>query len=148
NERRRRRRWCREWEDDGRLKRMTRQRPCRICRRRWQPHAGPGDRQRVGSDDECQRERHRRSCRRWREENREEEQADRLRAKLREPPPPPPRAPMAGLRLEAVRDAVGPQMAVIIEETGEVLAGWVRDAVNGQGMEMIEIGRASWRERV
>jgi hypothetical protein len=44
---------------------------------------------------------------------------------------------MAGLRLEAVRDAVGPQMAVIIEETGEVLAGWVRDAVNGQATEMI-----------
>lgn len=39
---------------------------------------------------------------------------------------------MAGLRLEAVRDAVGPKIAVIIEETGEVLGDWVRDAVGGQ----------------
>jgi hypothetical protein len=35
----------------------------------------------------------------------------------------------AGLRLEMVRDAVGPEIAVMIEETGEVLGDWVRDAV-------------------
>ena len=40
----------------------------------------------------------------------------------------------AGLRLEVVRDAVGPELAVIIEETGEVVGDWVRDAVIGQGL--------------
>jgi hypothetical protein len=39
---------------------------------------------------------------------------------------------MAGLRLDTVRDAVGPELAVIIEETGEVLGDWVRDAVRTQ----------------
>jgi hypothetical protein len=39
---------------------------------------------------------------------------------------------MAGLRLDVVRDAVGPELAVIIEESGEVLGAWVRDAVGSQ----------------
>jgi hypothetical protein len=29
---------------------------------------------------------------------------------------------------------VGPELAVIIEETGEVLGDWVRDAVRGQAI--------------
>jgi hypothetical protein len=41
---------------------------------------------------------------------------------------------MAGLRLDVVRDVVGPELAVIIEESGEVLGDWVRDAVRGQPM--------------
>jgi hypothetical protein len=49
---------------------------------------------------------------------------------------------MAGLRLEGVRDAVGPELAVIIEETGEVLGAWTRDAVLGQGLGIAgEFGR-------
>jgi len=49
---------------------------------------------------------------------------------------------MAGLRFEGVRDAVGPELAVIMEETGEVLGAWVRDAVLGQGRGIAgELGR-------
>jgi hypothetical protein len=61
-----------------------------------------------------------------------EDKEDRLRRRLREPAPTGPRAVMAGLRLEVVRDAVGPEIAVIIEETGGVLGDWVRDAVGVQ----------------
>jgi hypothetical protein len=121
---------------------MTRKRPCRICRRWFQPHPRAGDRQRVCGDEPCQRERNRRACATWRSENAEAEKEDRLRQRLREPTEAGPRAAMAGLRLQVVRDAVGPEMAVIIEETGGVLGDWVRDAVGGQlfGMTM-ESGR-------
>lgn len=125
---------------------MTRKRPCRICRRWFQPHPRAGERQRVCSSDECQRERHRRSCTRWRRDNATEEKEHRLRERLREPVDPGPRAVTAGLRLETVRDAVGPQMAVIIEETSEVLGEWVRDAVHGQAMGITgEVGRLAGR---
>lgn len=43
---------------------------------------------------------------------------------------------MAGLDLATVRDAVGPKLAVIIEETGGVLGEWMRDLVNGQALEI------------
>lgn len=111
---------------------MTRKRPCRICKRWFQPDRRAGDRQRVCSDESCQRERHRRACASWRSENAAAEKEHRLRQRLREPSETGPRAAMAGLRLEAVRDAVGPKIAVIIEETGGVLGDWVRDAVGGQ----------------
>jgi len=111
---------------------MTRKRPCRICRRWFQPHPRAGDRQRVCGETQCQRERHRRACKAWHSENAAEEKEDRLRRRLREPAPTGPRAVKAGLRLEVVRDAVSRELAVIIEETGGVLGDWVRDAVCGQ----------------
>ena len=121
---------------------MTRKRPCRICRRWFQPSPRAGDRQRVCSDAQCQRERHRRACVSWRRENAAAEKEDRLRQRLREPAEAGPRAVMAGLRLEAVRDAVGSEVAVIIEEMGEVLGGWVRDAVGFEAFGMMrESGR-------
>jgi len=43
---------------------------------------------------------------------------------------------MAGLRLDTVRDTVGPEVAVIIEESGKVLGDWVRDAVRTQVFEI------------
>jgi hypothetical protein len=128
------------WGTGGRwatLRVMTRKRPCRICRRWFQPHPRAGNRQRVCDRAECQRERHRRACAQWRRNNAAEEKEQRLRDKLRQPVPTGARAVTAGLRLETVRDAVGPQMAVIIEETGEVLGDWVRDAVRGKQLGMI-----------
>lgn len=120
---------------------MTRKRPCRICRRWFQPDPRAGDRQRVCSEASCQRERHRRSCARWRDDNAVELEADRLRDRLRRSVPEagrtdPGRAPMAELRLEVVRDVVGPEVAVILEESAEVLGRWVRDAVAAQPLEI------------
>lgn len=83
-------------------------------------------------EESCQRERHRQACASWRRENAAEEKEERLRQRLQAPTDGGPRAAMAGLRLEAVRDAAGPEVAVIIEETGRVLGDWVRDAVGGQ----------------
>lgn len=80
----------------------------------------------CGSAD-CQRERHRRACTGWREANAAEEQAEKVRMKvvvggLDDPPE-------ARLRWEAVRDAVGPEVAVILRELVRHQEEWVRDAV-------------------
>ena len=88
------------------------------------------------SEAECQRERHRRSCAQWRRNNAREEQAERLRRRLREPPPPGTPSLLGELRLEVVRDVVGPEAAVIIEETAELLNTRLRDAVAAQGHEI------------
>ena len=42
---------------------ILKKRPCRICRRWFLPDRRAGDRQKVCSGKECQRERHRRNCR-------------------------------------------------------------------------------------
>jgi hypothetical protein len=62
---------------------MRRKRPCRICRRWYVPHPRAGDRQHVCSAADCQRERHRRACQRWREHEVPAERAHRLRQRLR-----------------------------------------------------------------
>jgi hypothetical protein len=46
------------------------------------------------------------------------------------------RDPMAELVWDAARDAVGMEVAVIVEETGKVLVDWARDAVHAQHAEM------------
>lgn len=80
----------------------------------------------CGSAD-CQRERHRRACTRWRKANAVEEHAEKVRLKVVVGGWPDP--PEARLRWDAVRDAVGPQAAVILLELVRVLSDWARDAV-------------------
>jgi len=106
---------------------VLRSRPCRICRRWFRPHARAGDRQRVCSDEACQRERHRRSCERWRDANDEDERAERVR--LRVTLGAAGEAPSARLAWSAVRDAVGVEAAAIIEESVRHAEAWARDAV-------------------
>ncbi|MCA9637638.1 MAG: hypothetical protein KC420_16545, partial [Myxococcales bacterium] len=59
---------------------MHRRRPCRICRRWFDPHP------RAGSAPECQRERHRRSCAELRRKKPDAGRERRLRRRLRAPP--------------------------------------------------------------
>lgn len=119
------------------MRAMLRKRPCRICRRWFQPHPRAGERQRVCSESACQRERHRRSCTDWRRRNAQEERAERLRRRLREAPTPGSPAVLGELRLDVVRDEVGLEATVIIEETAEVLNTQLRDAVSIQVTEII-----------
>jgi len=112
---------------------MERKRPCRICRRWFRPHSRAGDRQHVCSRADCQRERHRRACQRWRQREAPAERAHRLRQRLHEAADgqdaagPGPRLPW-----DVVRDAVGPEVTVILEEISRLLADVVRDAVQRQ----------------
>ena len=112
---------------------MGRTRPCRICRHWFRPHPRAGDRQHVCSRPDCQRERHRRACQRWRQREAPAEHAHRLRQHLRldaEDEPATGRGPR--LSWDAVRDAVGLEHAVILEEIHRLLGDMVRDAVHRQ----------------
>ena len=114
---------------------MARKRPCRICRRWFRPHPRAGDRQRICSSPDCQRERHRRACATWRRQHPDYDREDRLRRRLQVPEKATAAAPLRGIDWSAARDAVGLQVAVVIEETGQVLQHWARDAVSAQGTD-------------
>ncbi len=110
---------------------MRRKRPCGICRRWFVPHPRAGDRQRVCGQAECQRERHRRACKAWRDREADEERRHRLRLRLRaEATDSEPAA--GGIRWSAVRDAVGLEVSVILEEFLRLVEDAVRDAVSRQ----------------
>lgn len=86
---------------------------------------------------ECQRERHRRACKAWRVREGEAERRHRLRQRLRSPPSArTPRRAGGVVRWDVVRDAVGLEVAVILEEMLRVLEDAVRDAVSGQALGM------------
>lgn len=112
---------------------MDRKRPCRICRHWFRPHPRAGDRQHVCSRADCQRERHRRACQRWRQREGPAERAHRLRQRLQEAADGG-QAAGSGLRLswDVVRDAVGLEASVILEEISRLLEDVVRDAVQRQ----------------
>ena len=111
---------------------MARKRPCRICRRWFDPHPRAGERQRTCSAPDCQSERHRRACATWRRQHPDYDREDRLRKRLQVPEKATTSAPLRGIDWSAARDAVGLQVAVVIEETGQVLHNWARDAVSAQ----------------
>lgn len=123
---------------------MRRRRPCRICRRWFEPHRHAGDRQRVCGRADCQRERHRRSCERWRWQNPDYDREERLRQKLQraEQEDDGQRGQLVAdplpvrIDLSAARDAVGLEVFVFVEETAKVLTDWARDAVVAQGLGM------------
>ena len=115
----------------------VRERPCRVCRKWFQPHPRAGDRQRVCGAETCQRERHRRSCREWHKAHPDYDRSERVRKRFR---PEPAIAgvsddPLHQLDWSAARDAVGTEVSVMIEESSAVLRDWARDAVLGQGLE-------------
>ena len=119
---------------------MNRPRPCRICRRWFYPHPRQGARQRVCSSSACQRERHRRACAGWHARNPGYDVEARLLKKLRAGPAPrssppeasPIRTPMTRLNWLAARDAVGPEVTVVVEESLRVVMSWTRDVVSSQ----------------
>jgi hypothetical protein len=114
---------------------MARKRPCRVCRRWFLPHPRAGDRQHVCSRRECQKERNRRASAAWRRRHPDYDREDRLRRRLRRDGDSAARsegsevAPLRRIDWSAARNAVGLQVAVTIEETGQVLEQWVRNAV-------------------
>ena len=117
---------------------MRRRRPCRICRKWFQADPRVGSRQRACSSAACQRERHRRACVDWHRRNPGYDCESRLQRRLRRDPPPRPAllpllaSPMRQLDWGVVRDAVGLEVAVVIEESAKVLCDWTRDAVISQ----------------
>lgn len=116
---------------------MVRKRPCRICRRWFRPHPRAGDRQRTCSDTSCQAERRRRCVAAWRARHPGYDREDRLRRRLHVDPADVRGAadPWGRIPWSAARNAVGMEVAVVIEESGRVLGRWVRNAVARQDRE-------------
>lgn len=114
---------------------MVRKRPCRICHRWFRPHPRAGDRQRTCSGAPCQAERRRRAVAAWRRRHPDYDRDDRLRRRLQVSPGVEAVGtdPLAQLDWDAARNAVGLEVAVVIEETGRLLATWTRNAVARQG---------------
>lgn len=119
---------------------MTRKRPCRECGKWFQPNPRTGQRQHSCQSQACQRARHRRACANWRARHPDYDVERRLRERVRAAAPvgePLQRDPLAEVVWDAARDAVGVEVAVIVEETGKVLWNWARDAVHAQAAEIM-----------
>lgn len=113
---------------------MARSRPCSVCTRIFTPHPKAGDRQKACSRPECQRERHRRNCADWHSRNPGYDRERRLRerlevAKQSQRGPALAHNPIAALPWDVVRDAVGPEVQVLLEAMGQLLVQWARDVV-------------------
>jgi hypothetical protein len=119
---------------------MRRKRPCRVCRKWFLPHPRAGSRQKVCGSAECQRERHRRACDAWRDRNPDYDRERRLRDRVRveaEPSERPALDPLTEIAWTEVRDAVGLEASVIVEETAKVVTAWTRDAVGLEAFGII-----------
>jgi hypothetical protein len=121
---------------------MRRKRPCRICRRWFVPHPRAGERQHVCSAADCQRERHRQACAHWRQREAEADRCHRLRQRLRVEAAGEAGG-QSGLRpqiaWDAVRDAVGLEVRVVLEEILRLIEAAVRDAVARHAAEKTRI---------
>lgn len=107
---------------------MVRKRPCRICRRWFRPHPRAGDRQHTCGTASCQAERRRRAVAAWRARHPGFDREDRLRRGLQREGAAG-MAPRASIDWGAARNAVGLEVAVVVEESSRLLAIWVRNAV-------------------
>ncbi len=109
---------------------MAQKKPCRICRKWFEPSPYVGERQKVCSDPACQLERRRRSMAELRKSKPTMDRERRLRKKLREKPTWKPTDTEVQREVVAAgtRDAAIAKSMVVIEEHGRLLAISARDA--------------------
>ena len=92
----------------------VRKKPCRICRRWFQPDARVGERQRACGKPECQVARRQKTQADWRKRNLDYALAWRLDQRAAQTPPPEPLrlpAPLAQLPWNVAKDQFNPQGA-------------------------------------
>jgi len=116
---------------------MRKKRPCSICRKWFLPAAHQATRQTTCGSKECRREKHRRACRDWRRCNPDYDRDRRLRDRLTKEDTEETLAlsrvdPLSRLDQSVVRDAIGLEGSVIIEESSGVIVKWVRDALEAE----------------
>ena len=115
-----------------------RKRPCSICRRWFLPKLRSRRHQKVCTNRECQRERHRRACAGWHRKNPDYDCDRRLRDKLLRPANQSVTDrgvevdPLRALSWSNARDAVGLKQSVFVEEVAKVIVRWSRDTVAPQ----------------
>lgn len=92
---------------------------CSICRRWFTPKPRAGTRQRVCSETQCQRERHRRNCADARRKDKLDIALQRTREAIR--------TPDGSIDWNAATDLVGPEVAGVLQEVTDQAR--LRDAV-------------------
>jgi hypothetical protein len=118
---------------------MARRPKCVVCGEGFVANRRVRGRQRTCGGANCQRERHRRACSKWRKCNPDYDRERRARARVRRSVPSAPalqRDPLTEISWEAARDVMGVQAAVVTEETARILTTWARDAMFEQRAEI------------
>ena len=119
---------------------MASKRPCIICRSWFRPHPRAGRRQRACNSAACQRERHRRACAAWHERHPDYDREERLRRRLVPAEAAPSREtarqvdPLEAVDWRAARQVVGLETSLLVEQSGQLLVSWARDAVRRQAL--------------
>ncbi len=103
--------------------------PCRICRKWFEPHPRAGSRQTVCSAPDCQRSRNRRACARWRRAHPDYDRDRRLRDRIGKDDAPAEARPTTKVVWPAVQHAVGLDVGVVLEESLRHIEEWVQHAV-------------------
>ena len=106
--------------------------PCRICRRWFQPDARVGERQRACGQPECQTARRQKTQADWRKRNPEYPIAWRLDQRAAQTPSPePPRfpAPLNQLPWEFAKDQFGAQGTDFIGVMSRLILGAAKDQI-------------------
>jgi len=108
----------------------ARKKPCRICRRWFQPDARVGDRQRACGKPECQTTRRQKTQSAWRSRNADYGIAWRLDQRSAQIPPPDPLrfpAPLNQLPWNLAKDQFGTQIADFIGVMGALILRTAKD---------------------
>jgi len=109
---------------------MAKKRPCKLCGKWFEPHLRAGERQRTCSSPDCQRERNRKACRRWRAKS--DTPIQRLRKNIRAAKAASGGdsvSPVAAVQWAAMRHAVPAETLVVLQELVRLLDIWMRHAV-------------------
>ena len=112
--------------------RKVRKKPCRICRRWFQPDARVGDRQRACGQPECQTARRQKTQAAWRKRNPDYGIAWRLDQRAAQTPPPEPLrfpAPLNQLPWEFAKDQFGAQGADFIGVMSALILRAAKDQI-------------------
>lgn len=107
----------------------TTKRPCCVCRRWFEPDRRLAGRQVACFREECQRERHRRSCVRWRGAERKRERDELLNKRVVTVPDRPAAATDAKVPTPPLRDAMALGMTVQVRQLVRLLGSPLRDAM-------------------
>jgi hypothetical protein len=110
----------------------VRKKPCRICRRWFQPDARVGERQRACGKPECQTARRQKTQADWRKRNPEYPIAWRFDQRAAQTPPPEPLrfpVPLNQLPWEFAKDQFGAQGADFIGVMSILILGAAKDQI-------------------
>ena len=109
---------------------VAKKKPCRVCRKWFTPDARVGDRQKVCFEAICQRERHRQACAAWREAERPRVEEERTRQRIL--------TPDGEVDRDAMRDAMGLKVTVVVIELLRLIGLGSRDAFRTKELEIAE----------